>query len=184
MLTINISHGEYWDEQHEEFVPPVNDILMLEHSLVAISKWEQKWKKPFLQEGKSLTKEETIDYVRCMTLNKVNPNVYNLLTDSNIDAISKYIEDPATATWFTDPPSGKKGSEIPTSELIYYWMTAYNIPVSFQYWHLNRLMTLIRICNIKNRPEKKRSKSELLARHRAVNQMRRAQRAKAKGENV
>lgn len=181
MLTINISGTEYWDEIHEEFITPVTGTLLLEHSLVSISKWEQKWKKPFLKDGEKRTPEEVMDYIRCMTLNKVDPNIYNYLTTKDIHEINKYIEDPATATWFTETPTGKRNSEIVTSELIYYWMTAYNIPASYQYWHLNRLITLIRICNVKNQPEKKRSKKELLERHRSINQMRRAQRAKAQG---
>lgn len=182
MLTLNIQHGELWDERTEEFIPAIKESILLEHSLVAISKWEQKWKKPFLKPDYKMSIDELIDYIKCMTLNKVNPIVYNHLTEKDILAIADYINDSATATWFNeDGNTHARGSEVTTSELIYYWMTAYNIPVSFQYWHLNRLLTLIRICNIKNQPPKKHSKNELLARHNDINRQRRAAMAKKRG---
>lgn len=154
MLKIVIPKTEGWDDNKEEFVNFPGQTLTLEHSLVSISKWEARWHKPFLDDTKK-TYDETIDYVRCMTLTQnVDPKAYYFLTDENIKEINDYIEDPMTATWFSDDPTKethrKVSSSKITSELIYYWMVAFNIPTECQKWHFNRLMTLIRICQVKN----------------------------------
>lgn len=182
MLEITIPAGELWDEKNEEFISVNKSTkLRLEHSLVSISKWEQKWHKPFLIEGER-TIDETRDYIRCMTLTKnVEPSVYWFLTRENIDAVKSYIDDPMTATWFHDKESkGKINGEQITSELIYYWMTAFNIPSEYQKWHLNRLITLIKICNIKNQPAKKQSTAETIRDYAALNAARR-KKLKTKG---
>jgi len=175
MLRITIPAAELWDERKNEFVSIKEQTLQLEHSLVSLSKWESKWHKPFLsKEGKTL--EETIDYIRCMTLTQnVNPEVYNNLTRENINQVNKYIEDPMTATTFSEDRNGKRGNEIVTSELIYYWMISLNIPVEFQKWHLNRLLTLVRVCNNKNQPPKKMSKRDTMSKYAALNAARRKQ---------
>lgn len=176
MLTIEVPiTPEGWDEEKQEFVEPRRETLQLEHSLVSLSKWESKWKKPFYSKL-DVTNEELIDYVRCMTLTKnVDPDIYNHLTKENVDDIRKYIEDPMTATTFSDKGSVQNNREIVTSELIYYWMIASNIPFECQEWHLNRLITLIRVCSVKNTPPKKRSKRELMSRNAALNASRRKQ---------
>lgn len=175
MLTIQTVETEGYNEStHEIFVLPAYT-LHLEHSLFAISKWEAKWKKAFL--GKDAkTGEESLDYIRCMTLDDgVPPEVYYTLTQNDMDKISAYIEDSMTATWFHDDKRPHKSSrETPTSELIYYWMVALQIPFECQYWHLNRLLTLVHICNIKNEPPKKMSNHDALARSHSINQARRA----------
>lgn len=173
-LEIQVS-PEGWDEVNERFVKPEVKILKLEHSLVSISKWESKWNKPFLSSD-AKTDEEIIDYVKCMTLTQnVDPELYNYLSTENFKQINKYIEAPMTATTFSEDKSAKRSREIVTSELIYYWMVALNIPVEFQKWHLNRLLTLIRVCNIKNAPPKKRSKRDIMSRNRELNEARRKQ---------
>lgn len=175
MLQITIPAVELWDEQKQEFVYTKEQTLALEHSLVSLSKWESKWHKPFLSKTEK-TVEETIDYIRCMTLTQnVKPEVYLGLTAENITQVNKYIEDPMTATFFSEDNVGKNSREIVTNELIYYWMTALNIPVKFEKWHLNRLLTLIRVCNIKNSPPKKYSKGEIMKRNAALNAARRKQ---------
>ena len=181
MLTIKIPlTQEGWDEQKQEFVEPKVQVLNLEHSLVSLSKWESKWCKPFLSK-KDKTHEETIDYIKFMTITQnVDPEVYNHLTDKNISEITDYITAPMTATTFTEDKNGKKNNEIITSELIYYWMISYGIPVEFQKWHLNRLLTLIRVCGVKNQPPKKMSKHEIMNRNAALNAQRRAK-LKSKG---
>lgn len=175
MLTITIPAGELWDERNQQFISVKEQTLQLEHSLVSLSKWESKWCKPFLSQ-KEKTLEETIDYVKCMTITpNVKPEIYNFLTNSNINQINKYISAPMTATWFTNDRVGKSSSEQVTSELIYYWMIALNIPFECQKWHLNRLLTLIKVCNIKNQPAKKMSKRDIMSRNSALNAARRKQ---------
>ena len=173
MLEITIPAMEAWDERTEKFVYTKEVTLRLEHSLVSLSKWESKWKKPFLTKH-TKTLEETIDYVKCMTLTQnVDPMVYHFLSDSNIKQINDYIESPMTATTFPQEKSGKSNGEQTTAELIYYWMIALNIPFECQKWHLNRLLTLIKVCSIKNQPPKKMSKNDIRSRNAALNAARR-----------
>lgn len=175
MLQLTIPSVELWDESQQQFIYTKEQTLKLEHSLVSLSKWESKWCKPFLTKQEK-TDEETIDYVRCMTITQnVDPKVYNYLTDENIKEVNKYIEAPMTATWFTEDKNTKPNREQVTSELIYYWMIALNIPFKCETWHLNRLLTLIKVCNIKNQPPKKMNNKELLGHHARLNASRRKQ---------
>ena len=170
-----IQIGEGFDESKGEFVPIMSkkQTLQLEHSLVSLSKWEAKWRKPFLsKEGR--TPEESIDYVRCMTLTQnVDPSVYMALTPQLLAEVSAYIDASMTATSFPKRRNGQMSSEYVTSELIYYWMVSYQIPFECQKWHLSRLLTLIHICNVKNAPPKKMSHQEIMSRNRALNAARR-----------
>lgn len=164
MLEITIPGQEMWDESKEEFISTKGTNLRLEHSLVSLSKWESKWHKPFLGDREK-TVEETIDYIRCMTLTQnVDPKVYNFINDEIIEQVEKYIDDPMTASWISnigkDEDSNK---ETITAEIIYYWMIAQNIPFECQKWHLNRLIMLIRVCNEKNKPPEKMSKKDFAA---------------------
>ncbi len=171
MLQITIPAVELWDERKQEFVTTKEQTLQLEHSLVSLSKWESKWGKAFITKQEK-TFEETLDYIKCMTITQnVDPEVYNHLTNENIEEINKYIEAPMTATYFSDTcdKTVKSSNEQITAELIYYWMIALNIPFECQKWHLNRLLTLIKVCNIKNQPPKKRSKKEIMSRNAALN---------------
>lgn len=175
MLRITVPASEQFDERTQTFVGVEEQTLELEHSLVSLSKWESKWCKPFLSKT-AKTNEEILDYIKCMTLTPdVKPEVYEFLTEENYIQINKYIDAPMTATTFSDDKTSKGSREIVTSELIYYWMIALTIPVEFQYWHLNRLLTLVKVCNIKNSPPKKRSRRELMSRNRALNAARRQQ---------
>ena len=177
MLQITIPLGlEEYDESSQEFICPETATLNLEHNLISISKWESKWCKSFLSKNEK-TLEETIDYIRCMTLDSehVDPAIYGYLTNDHIIQINKYIEAPMTATHFSDTQKGKGSREVITSELIYYWMIALTIPLECQYWHLNRLLTLIRVCEIKNSPPKKMSKGEIARRNAELNAARRKQ---------
>lgn len=173
MLQITIPASEQWDEQKQEFVNTKEQTLRLEHSLVSLSKWESKWNKAFLSQ-KDRTTEEILDYVKCMTITQnVDPDVYNYLSSENMKQINDYINAPMTATYFSNDNRGGVNRETVTSELIYYWMIALNIPFECQKWHLNRLLTLIRVCNIKNTPPKKMSRSEIMSRNAALNAARR-----------
>lgn len=173
MLEITVPAAEMFDESTQEFIESKEQTLQLEHSLVSLSKWESKWHKAFLSKREK-TFEETIDYIRCMTITKnVDPSVYFNLSKENIEAINHYIEDPMTATYIAEDPNGSIGGDVVTSELIYYWMISLNIPQEYQKWHLNRLISLIKVCNVKNMPAKKMSQSELMRRHSAINEARR-----------
>ena len=176
MLQITVPMApEGWDDVKQEFVEPECKELQLEHSLVSLSKWESKWRKPFLSD-KEKNDEEVLDYIKYMTLTpNVDEEVYKHLTRANYDMIHAYINAPMTATTFSEDKGGKRNREIITAELIYYWMVAQNIPFECQYWHLNRLLTLVRVCNIKNQPPKKRSKKDTANRYAQLNAARRKQ---------
>jgi hypothetical protein len=175
MLKITIPASEQWDEIKGIFIYPNKEqTLQLEHSLVSLSKWESKWRKPFLTKGDK-TIQESIDYVRCMTITpNVDSDVYNFLTKNNIDEVATYIEAPMTATTFSNNKTSIN-REIITSEIIYYWMVALSIPFECEKWHLNRLLTLINVCNIKNQPAKKMSARELYNRNKTLNAARKAE---------
>ena len=175
MLRITIPATELWDEDKEEFINIKEHTLQLEHSLVSLSKWESKWHKPFLSKDIK-TEEENIDYIKCMTITQnVDPKVYDFIPNDIREKIKEYIEDKMTATWFNDEKSGKGGSEQITSELIYYWMITQNIPIKCEKWHLNRLLTLIKVCNVKNQPPKKVGKKALMSQRSQLNAARRKQ---------
>lgn len=174
MLELSIPPHEMWDEKKQEFIEFKGAELVLEHSLVSISKWESEFCKPFLSKN-GKTEAELRAYVRCMTINKgVDSWVYKLLTPEQLNKVMEYIDAPMSAVKFKKDKGGRPSRETITSELIYYWMIACNIPSAYEKWHLNRLMNLIKICNIKNTPPKKRSKSEILSQQAALNAERRA----------
>ena len=175
MLKITVPASEQFNDKTQEFIYTKEQTLELEHSLISLSKWESKWCKSFLSKNEK-TYEETIDYIRCMTLtSNVDPNVYTCLTAENISQVNDYIGAPMTATYFSEDRTAKPSREVVTAELIYYWMIALNIPFECQKWHLNRLLTLIRVCNIKNQPPKKMSRREIMSRNAALNAARRKQ---------
>lgn len=175
MLQVTIPGYEWFDEKTNSFGSTKETTLQLEHSLVSIHRWEQKWCKPFFGKEPKTT-EECIDYIRCMTLTQhVDPSVYRGIPSKIMDKINDYIEAPMTATWFSD--EDKKGpvkKEVVTSEVIYYWMITLNIPWECRKWHLNTLTTLIRVCNAKNAPKKKQNTREMMEQRAAMNKARRA----------
>lgn len=175
MLTIKILDSDYFDESASKFIHIKECTVNLEHSLISISKWESKWHKPFLKED-SMTSAQYLDYLSCMSLHPVNPMVFLGLTEENNNVIKKYIDDPMTATTFSEKNNTKPRKEIITAELIYYRMIAHNIPMECQKWHLNRLLTLIRVCDIKSQPPKKKrsGSSAALNRNAQINAARRA----------
>lgn len=175
MLTILVKGNEFFNEETEEFESYGDVVLNLEHSLVSLSKWESKFEKPFLEPGQK-TPYEILEYVRCMILTADFPeDVLNRLSSGNIEQINSYIESKQSATTFGEMPSKKVKGETITSELIYYWMVAFNIPFECETWHLNRLFSLVRICNLKNSKPKKMSKHEIATRNRELNAKRRAE---------
>ena len=173
MLQITIPAIEKWDSKNQEFIYEREQTLKLEHSLVSLSKWESKWHKPFISKEPKTT-EETIDYIKCMTLTQnVNPEVYNNIPDRVISQINDYIDDPMTATVIQETDGRANNGEKVTSEVIYYWMIALNIPPEYQKWHINRLLTLIKICNIKSKPPRKMSMRERMSQNARLNAARR-----------
>ena len=176
LIVIPASQQEYWDETNEEFVYRTvgkEQTLQLEHSLISLSKWESKWHKSFIHSEK--TDEEYLDYIKCMTINSnVDSDVYDRLTPENIKEITDYIHNPMTATTFRKT-NENPSREIVTSEIIYYWMVTFNIPFECEKWHINRLLTLIQICQVKSTKPKKRSRSEIMRENAALNAARRKQ---------
>lgn len=171
MIKIVISGQELYDEEKNEFLYIPQTILKLEHSLISISKWESKWHKSFIY-TKEKTNEEYLDYVKCMTINgPFDDDVYLGLTNKDWKEIVDYINDPMTATTVKEEQG--RANEIVTAELIYYWMIAYGVPFECEKWHLNRLLTLLKVCSAKNKPQKNMSRREIYEQNRALNNARR-----------
>lgn len=175
MLQLTINEKELFDNNKQEFIYVKRTNLHLEHSLVSVSKWESRWHKPFLSDDNK-TDEEIIDYIQCMTITQnVDPVTYLALNSEQIKMIREYIKDPMTATTFReDQNKGKTKKKIVTSEVIYYQMISLGIPMECQKWHLNRLMTLIRVCAIKSQPEKKMKSGDQIRQYSNLNNKRRA----------
>ncbi len=175
MLTITVSGTESFDETTGKFVIVGGTILELEHSLVSLSKWESIHEKAFLgKEDK--TPEEVLSYIKCMVVtSEISPEVFQELSEDNFTAINDYLNARMTATYFNDPPGAPNSREVVTSDLIYYWLTVFNIPFECEHWHLNRLFTLIRICNIKQEKPKKMNRAQIAARNRDLNEQRKKQ---------
>lgn len=175
MLRLVIVTEEGFDDSKGEFVDGSSEVIELEHSLVSLSKWESEHEIPFLGSDQK-TDEQVLDYIRKMFSGDVFPeHLLGRLTKEHFDKIDAYINARMTATWFNDEPQQESSREVITAELIYYWMIALSIPVEFEHWHLNRLLTLIKVCNIKNAPKEKRSRRESIADRRARNQLRKQQ---------
>ena len=173
-IKITIPPIEVYDEVKNEFIEFKEQTISFEHSLVSLSKWEAKWHKPFLDNAKKITAEELQDYVKCMTLTQnVDERIYKYLPESVLTQLVAYMEDPMTATWFSKQRSGPN-RQIITAEIIYYWMIQLNIPFECRKWHLNSLLTLIRVCNERNKPPKKMTRNEQLAQQKSLNAARRA----------
>lgn len=174
MLRIDIPEREYFDEKTETFGKIKATTLYMEHSLISISKWEAKWHIPFFDSEKTV--EQTMDYIRCMILNREIDDksaLLNFLTTEDVEKINEYINDPMTATVIHD--DGKRGrTQKVTSELIYCWMVQFNIPSDYEKWHINRLIMLIRVCSEENKPKKKMSRKEIMAQNKALNAARKA----------
>jgi len=164
-----------FDDESQEFTTKDDVTLELEHSLVSLSKWESRHEKPFLGKTEK-TSDEVLDYIKCMVLTPNVPDqVFSKFSEENFTEINDYIEARMTATWFNEVPGAPKSRDVITAELVYYWMVVFQIPFECETWHLNRLFTLIRICNVKQSKPKKMSRSEIAARNRELNAQRRAQ---------
>lgn len=171
-IEISIPETRLWDPVKEEFLYVKSQKLLLEHSLLSISKWEAKWKKPYLNSEK--TPIEVVDYIRCMTLTKnVDPNVYYAIPATELEKLQNYILDPMTATTITNHEQKRPGREVITAEILYWQMAQLNIDLEWEKRHLNRLITLIQVCAIKSQPPKKMSKADIAKQNKALNAARR-----------
>lgn len=180
MLRIIVPGGEYYDEKNECFVYSKDTELQMEHSLISVSKWEARWHKAY-NTKRPKTSEEILDYFKCMTINRVDPEVYDRLTSENIREILEYINDSMTAVYFPEnEESGTRRGDTLTSEVLYYYMITLGIPFECEKWHLNKLFSLMEVCSMKMQPNKKLSKSQIWKRNAKLNAARR-QAANSKG---
>lgn len=177
MLKIEIPGQEMYNEETNEFITTKGAVLQLEHSLVSLSRWESITHKPFLVEHPEKTEDEIRLYVQCMTITQnVDPEVYKCLTKAQIKQVLDYIDDPMTATWFKNDNKksvGNSSGEIVTSEYLYYLMIEMDIPPEYQKWHLNRLMTLMRIISVKSKNNSKMSRKDQMQQYSALKAARR-----------
>lgn len=176
MFELKIKDQELYDSEKNEFIYLKGATLNLEFSLIALSKWEFETKKPWL--GFEHTYADTKLLIKCMTINKVDPRLYDCITNDQFIAINEYVNDKHSASTVTNLKEGQQSNKTITSEYIYYWMVSFNIPFECEKWHLNRLLMLIQICNAEQSTEKM-SKEESAAMTRSLNLQRRAK-AKAR----
>lgn len=176
ILHITIPGKENWDSVKEEFIYEEDAELYLQHSLVTVAEWEARWKISFLDTDNK-TPEQITDYIKIMTINQneVDDSVYKRLTKENLDEINRYLKDEMSATTITDhgTPESNGRNEIITAEIVYYWMFSHNVPVEFENWHFNRLITLLKTCNIKSNPDNKMTKQETAKMYAEMNKARR-----------
>lgn len=173
MLRLEVVVAENFNQEKNEFLFEVF-VIELEHSLASLSKWEQKYEKPFLGRQQKTT-EEVLDYIKIMAITDPVPDeVWNKVSQKNLEDIDAYINAKMTATTINEQGPQRQSREVITAEIIYYWMVSMQIPFEAQHWHLNRLITLVRVCNEKKKPQKKMSRAEAARRQREVNAQRRA----------
>ena len=177
MLNIKIKGQELFIPDKNEFVTISDQVLKLEHSLVSISAWEEKWHEKFLNPNIQMTQEQVLDYIKCMTLNEDFPEeAYNFLSSEDVKQIKEYMEDPHTATTINTLGQNRKKhtNKVTTAEEIYYMMFSYGIPKECETWHINKLLTLIEVFSVKNGGEKKMSTREIMQQNAALNAARKA----------
>lgn len=173
MLEITLPQVESFNEKTSEFITYPEVELRLEHSLYSLSKWESKWEKPYLSDSPK-SDEETLDYIRCMSQDPVDNETLLRLTNKDFEKIGSYISASMTATWFNEDDKKTPSRQVITAEIIYHWMIQNQVWLECEYWHLNRLITLLKVCSAKNSPEKKMSRQDAAAKQRALNEARKA----------
>lgn len=165
MLKLFLPSREIWDDKKEEFSTIGGYEVELEHSLYTMAAWEAKWKVGFTNK-QGLTQKQLFDYITtfmCQTPD-VPKSAWLTINDEIVKKIQEYMEDPCTATKINSHAVNKpKKRETVTAEILYCQMFQLGIPLECEHWHLNRLMTLIEVCAIKNSPPKKMSRKEVAA---------------------
>ena len=176
MLELTVE-GELYDESENEFITVGPRTVRFEHSLLSVSKWEQIYKKPFLADNDK-SDEEIYHYFELMVVDaNVPTNFISRLSNENIEEINELITDSATATWFSNNKITRPSTQTYTSELIYYWVFSLGISIEVELWHINRLLTLIRIYEAQNDKQSSTNKKTVpnMADRRALNEQRRRQ---------
>lgn len=177
VLDLYVPGKEFWNSELQEFIYTKDITLHLKHSLVSLTRWEQHYKRRFLDDGPK-NEEEYRFYIQCMTLNKdVDPLVYTVLQEDDMKKVTDYLHDSMTATTLPKQNNNRTNSEKLSSELIYYYMSALNIPFECEKWFLNNLIILISIASIKNNPQEKKSKPSW----NSIRALNAARNAKARG---
>jgi hypothetical protein len=176
VLQLKVVIEEGFDDETQRFIDAESVTLELEHSLLSLSKWESKHEISFLS-GKDMTDEQVRDYVHMMNSSgEIPPVVFSHMNAGHFEKINEYINAKMSATTFRETGQ-QRNIEVVTAELIYYWMIALDIPFECERWHLNRLTTLIKICNIKNAPKDKQQSAgitkDVISDRRALNEQRR-----------
>jgi hypothetical protein len=174
MLEITIKENEFYQQSTNKFIQIPSCVLTLEHSLISLAKWESKWGVPYFDNNRK-TPAQDLDYIRCMVVGSIkNEHVFDALSVENIMQIQDYIAAPMTATTFQKKSRTKPKKEVMTAEVIYAHMFANNIPMECQKWHLNRLLTLLKVCDLQNAPKEKMSKKQTALWNAEQNAARRA----------
>lgn len=176
MLEVIIPEDEFYDQSTNKFITIPSCKIVIEHSLISVAKWESKWHMPYLSDSPRSPIQE-LDYIKCMIIGSI-PNDLTLKTLSaeNIKLIRDYINNPMTATTFqkNSKSTGRGKKENTTAETIYAHMFAHSIPIDCQKWHLNRLLTLLRVCDLKNSPRDKMTKKQTAMWNAEQNALRKA----------
>lgn len=174
MITIDLGTLEYYDSEKNEFVYEEGGKVRFEYSLKMLYEWEGKWKKAFLKGNKNLTTEEAVDFYIMMALDPIDKK---FMTGEAMETLSKYVNDPQTATTFADGQNGNTSpskGKIFTSEELYAMMITSNVPLDFENRNLNRLITILRVISVQNTPPKKMSKNDIYRQNAALNAERKA----------
>lgn len=178
MYRLVLPSSEYFDSVNNEFITVPGKTYKLEHSLISVSKWEAKYHRPFLSPTKGPnTRQEVLDYISCMSISEeIDPMILRSMSNAKVQEVMEYINNPMTATTFNEKNSNRRkaaSNTFMTSEVIYWQMASFGIPYECEKWHLNRLLTLIRVCDEKGQPAKKMSQNDILRQYAGVNAKRR-----------
>lgn len=182
-LTIHIpERKDFWNPIINKFEPDApEETLVLEHSLISVSKWEAKWKVSWFKGMDNKTSDQLYSYIQCMVVKgNSDMSVIKRITKDIYNQIMDYVEDSMTATVVQNEKKPGGNDQFITSELIYAWMVEYRIPPQYEKWHLARLITLINVLNERQKKPKKLTRQEQVAKQRSINERNKARFKKGK----